>query len=367
MITKLAISICFINLVFSVKSQEIVEVVSLQDTIKETSGLLYINQKVITHNDSGGDAVLYEIDSLTGSVNRSVVVSNVSNVDWEDLANDDTFIYIADIGNNTGSRTDLSIYRVLISDFFNTPNDTIVADTIQFSYSDQIDFTPSSFSTNYDAEALLSIDDSLYIFTKNWGDNWTNIYSVSKIPGVYQITKIDSVNTQGLITGGTYNVYSNSIVLTGYTFLGAFYVELSNFSNTNFSSGQTVKKTLTLPVGASFQIEGVTTINQSQYYFTAEEQNTDYAGLYRLNTDFDLSIDQQTKLQNDLVYNSELKMISNNSLLESSISIYDLKGVLYTKTDTQTIYLGNLPNGFYVTVLKNKKGEIISYLKIILN
>ncbi|WP_144896518.1 hypothetical protein [Lutibacter sp. Hel_I_33_5] len=40
--------------------------------VKETSGLLFFNDKIITHNDSGYAANLYEIDSLSGLITRTV-------------------------------------------------------------------------------------------------------------------------------------------------------------------------------------------------------------------------------------------------------------------------------------------------------
>jgi hypothetical protein len=164
--------------------QKITLLTALADSLKETSGLIYLNQKLITHNDSDGRPALYEIDTISGNVIRSVAVRNATNIDWEDICYDGSYLYIGDFGND-GSRKDLKIYRLPISGYLTTGNDTVTADTIRFNYSDQIDFTSSPFSTNFDAEALISYGDSLYIFTKNWGDKWTNIYALPKTPGNY--------------------------------------------------------------------------------------------------------------------------------------------------------------------------------------
>ena len=83
----------------------------LPQTVKETSGLLVVDGKIITHNDSGDAANLYELDSVTGNLLRTINITNATNVDWEDIALDDTHIYVADIGNNNGNRTDLTIYK----------------------------------------------------------------------------------------------------------------------------------------------------------------------------------------------------------------------------------------------------------------
>lgn len=88
----------------------------LPDQVKETSGLLFFKGKIITHNDSGDSANLYELDSLNGNLLRTINITNATNVDWEDIAEDNTHIYIGDFGNNNGNRTDLKIYKILKSD-----------------------------------------------------------------------------------------------------------------------------------------------------------------------------------------------------------------------------------------------------------
>ena len=143
-------------------------------------------------------------------------------------------------------------------------------DVINFSYLDQIDFNPSLFSTNFDAESIISYKDSLFIFTKNWGNNWTNIYVLPKTPGTYQIEKTDSLDFQGLITGGIYGETANTILLTGYTFTYPFIVEISGFTSNDFSNGTINRYLLNTPGGSSIQIEGITSFEANQYYLTAE-------------------------------------------------------------------------------------------------
>ena len=97
-------------------SQSVTVVSVLESTVDESSGLLFLGGRLITHNDSGGEASLYEIDPPTGTVIRTVQIQGAANRDWEDIAMDDTYIYIGDFGNNSGTRRDLRIYRVGISD-----------------------------------------------------------------------------------------------------------------------------------------------------------------------------------------------------------------------------------------------------------
>ena len=135
-------------------SQQIVfdSIAFLPNSVIETSGLIFLNDKLITHNDSGNEPALFELDTVSGEITRKVIVRNATNVDWEDICFDDAYIYIGDIGNNSGSRTDLKIYRVSIDNYFETANDTVSADTIHFNYGGQFDFTPGSNQTNYEGK-----------------------------------------------------------------------------------------------------------------------------------------------------------------------------------------------------------------------
>jgi hypothetical protein len=129
----------------SIKSQitNFKEKFTLPNNVNETSGLLFFDGKIITHNDSGGEPNLYEIDSLTGSLLRTIAINNASNIDWEAITEDETHIYIGDIGNNSGNRQDLCIYKILKTDY--EKNTTVDAEKISFSYEDQTDFIQYKF------------------------------------------------------------------------------------------------------------------------------------------------------------------------------------------------------------------------------
>ena len=47
--------------------EKVATVTSLSSTIKESSGLAYIDGTLWTHNDSGGEAKLYAIDKSNGN------------------------------------------------------------------------------------------------------------------------------------------------------------------------------------------------------------------------------------------------------------------------------------------------------------
>ena len=104
----------------------------LPTILSESSGAIFFNDKLIIHNDSGNENKLHELDTITAAVTRTVTVTNATNTDWEDIAQDDLSIYIGDIGNNSGNRTNLKIYKILKSDYQNSTN--VTAEIINFSY-----------------------------------------------------------------------------------------------------------------------------------------------------------------------------------------------------------------------------------------
>lgn len=319
------------------QGQQLSLLTGLDTTIKETSGLIYTNQRLITHNDSGGEAALYEIDINTGNTSRKVTISNATNVDWEDICFDSNYIYIGDIGNNSGTRTDLKVYKVSLSDYLTTTSNTVTAEVINYNYADQTSFTSSTIFTNFDAETLISFGDKLYIFTKNWGDSKTKIYSLSKTPGTYQISKIDSFDSQGLVTGGDYNSASNAILLTGYTFASPFIIEIKDFSATNFSGGTITRDVLQTPSGKSFQIESIAAININQYYLSAEESTTGSSGLYQLETSNPLEIDEFENGNTFMYPNPASNSISIETNYLSKTEIYDMRGVLRKSSSKKQI------------------------------
>jgi len=259
-------------------AQQISETTILSDSVLETSGLIFLDGRLITHNDSGDGAKLYEIDTLTGDVLRTVFIRNAPHRDWEDICNDDEYIYIGDFGNNWGNRHDLRIYRLPIDEYLKCENDSVDVEVINFSYADQRDFKPAPILTNYDTEAVIAYNDSLYIFTKNWGDNYTCIYSCPKDPGTYKLSRIDEVNTKGLVTGASYNSEKQSIILSGYIHSFPFLVEIKSFEGNHFSDGEITR--YILPKNGSTQIEGITSVYPNRYFLSSEQTKKGKSSLY---------------------------------------------------------------------------------------
>lgn len=188
----------------------------LPDIIEETSGLAYVGGKLWTINDSGGEPILYCIDTITGVISQQVTVEGATNVDWESLANDNTHIYIGDMGNNSGMRDDLTIYRVAISDIPDSGNGSVASSKITFAYSDFKMPEKRSRDHNFDCEAIIASDNNLFLFSKNWGDAQTKLYRLPNEPGDYIAEYLTTFNSEGLITGADIDKVNNEITLVGY-------------------------------------------------------------------------------------------------------------------------------------------------------
>jgi hypothetical protein len=324
--------------------------------VKETSGLLFLDGKIITHNDSGDAPNLYEIDSLSGAILRTVTISNATNIDWEDLAENDTHIFIADIGNNNGNRSDLKIFKILKSDFKN--NTAVTAEIISYSYEDQTDFSSQPNSSNFDAEGIVIYGNDLLIFTKNWADFKTNVYKIPLTTGNYVATKVSAANVAGLITGATYN--DDRFFLTGYdTSLIPFliYIDFNRMPGEDIFSSGFNRISLANKLEQGSQVEAITNIGfTGDYYISRENVSTPVSG-----TVFTL----KQKLYQFYDASSALLAIPENELALVNISPNPVIDKIHIKTSC-TFYSIEIYNAagesVFISRLKNKKEVDISLL-----
>lgn len=353
----------------------------LPNDVRETSGLLFLNGKIITHNDSGDGPNLYEIDSLSGLVTRTISVTNASHIDWEDITQDENHIYIGDIGNNNGNRTDLKVYKVSKSDFLNSTS--VSAEIISFSYEDQTNFTSSPNNTNFDSEALAYYDNKLYIFTKNWINFQTNVYTIPADRGSYSAKKVSSYNTESLVTGVSYNKNDDSFMLTSYdSNLNVFLFFIDRFRTSDediFASGA-IKTDLTGILEQGSQVEGITFYNNSKYYLSREYLSTTVGGnqfefqqkLYQFSNDgFSALSAKENSLRN--LFNVYPNPFSDNITLNiesekvQNIFVFSMDGrEVFQTSKTNTLLLKDLAHGHYLLKILLSNGVVIKK-KIIKN
>jgi WD40 repeat protein len=166
---------------------------TLPKILKEASGLEVANAgELWTHNDDR-QSILYRLDT-TGNI-RATIHLNHPNRGWEDLTMDKNgTLYIGSFGNNKNNRKDLAVYKIPTPDSITQP--VYTAGVIRFSYPDQHAFPPDAGKHNFDVDAFVSKNDSLYLFTKNRTQpftGYTRIYRLPDEPGDYEAEIYDSL------------------------------------------------------------------------------------------------------------------------------------------------------------------------------
>lgn len=136
------------------------------------------------HNDSGDNARIFAIRSDGSSVLptyskfsrygdeaeagkqqwEGFEVLYAGNVDWEDIALDQNYLYLADLGNNLNARRDLVIYAISEIDPTASTRSAVVQKW-PVHYPEQREFPPGNW--HYDSESLFTSDGQLYLITKH--------------------------------------------------------------------------------------------------------------------------------------------------------------------------------------------------------
>jgi hypothetical protein len=200
-------------------------------SITESSGLVASRTSpgsYWTHNDAGNGPLIYAFDSQGRS--RGVWrVTGASSNDWEDLSTgpgpkpNTNYLYIGDIGDNSGTRSEIVIYRVPEPTIPNVnpvataerPNATETAEAIRLRYPDG----------SHDSEALLVHPRTgrIYLVVKEKSTK-PGIYAADapKVSGeVVTLARIGEVDlsglSEGLINGGAISPDGQRAALSDYT------------------------------------------------------------------------------------------------------------------------------------------------------
>ena len=252
---------------------EILISIELPKEINETSGLEIINNNFITHNDSGGNPVLYEFNQEGVIISRFNINNgsgySLENVDWEDLGADGEYLYIADTGNNFGTRQDLKLIKVDPSNNFQAVNE------INISYKDQESFLPK-LRHKFDAEGLTIIDNQIALFSKDRDSLNTDIYFIPTNGG--PLSSINTLNVNALITGADYDNNLGLLALISYDSDGNQYIILfPNFK----PKGKNSFKKFRIPIDKS-QMESIKIINKNEFWITSEDEGRGHPTLFKI-------------------------------------------------------------------------------------
>lgn len=255
-------------------------IASLPYQLRENSGLILFDGGIWTHNDSGGKPEIYKIDMRSGKIVQTIRLNGARNQDWEDIAQDEQNIYIADIGNNNGNRTDLCIYKVSKTDIPGRKNGIVPAEMITFRFGDQSAFRYNPLAHNYDCEAMIACGDSLFLFTKNWVDLNTRLYALPAHTGDYTISPRAEFAVNGLITGADLNPGKKEVTLVGYHEYVSFIIILSDYQDYRFFSGN--KRRVEFPDMVFTQTEGIAYLDPKTVLISCEESAVP-PGIYSVN------------------------------------------------------------------------------------
>jgi hypothetical protein len=158
---------------------------------------------------------------------------------------------------------------------------SVLADTIRFSYALQTDFTPAYNNNDRDCEAMVAMDDSLFLFSKNWVSGNCYLYALPATPGVQVAVRRDTLASQGMITGASLDPATGDIALVGYTnsFYMPFIWRLSGYSGHAFFQGDAQRNDLAIGIT---QMEGIAWNGPDELYMTNEQNILNTAQLWSL-------------------------------------------------------------------------------------
>lgn len=237
------------------------QIAVLSDSLKESSGLTHIDERLFSFNDSGNTSEIFEIIPGSSFI-ENTFQTGLRNLDWEAITNDGDNFYIGEFGNNLGNRKDLKVYQIPFR------NDSLRIDsikTIPFFYPEQTDFTPRNINNNFDAEAMIFLDGSLHIFTKEWITNTVSHYIIDKnLIEKQPARKLESFETGFVVTDASF--YENKLYLVGYTKKASVYMMIFEKDETeHLFFHRPLKKYFLGKAYNIGQIEGITATEKGIY------------------------------------------------------------------------------------------------------
>lgn len=248
----------------------------LPEKLEEISGLEWNGKAFLGFNDSGGAAEVYVFnDQSPIEILQTYRLKNTENVDWEDIAQSDTQIFIGDFGNNLGMRKELKVYQFSKNKINSTlQSQDITVDTIGFFYPEQTDFSKQVYNHDFDLEGMVFFQDKLHLFTKAWGTNVTKHYTLDLVNGIQPAWLVEEVKLDFLVTGADVLALDKNYTrlgMVGYTTDGDVYMMLTDFKNTSITWLDQPKSIIYLGrAGDVGQVEGISFVDKNKVCYSAE-------------------------------------------------------------------------------------------------
>lgn len=242
------------------------EIAVLSDSLRENSGLQFFQEKLLTINDSGNSAAIFQINKSNGKI-ENIFPTDLKNTDWEAITSDSTQIFIGDFGNNLGTRKDLKIYKIHFDSLNKIYNPTDITE-IPYFYSEQKDFRPKNLNTDFDAEAMIFYNGKIHVFTKEWASKATSHYTIDpSISGNQAAQKIETFPIGFVVTDAEY--FEKKLYLVGYTKKTEVFLSIFNETKPGIFFEQKPKKYYLGSALSIGQIEGIA-IEKPGIYISGE-------------------------------------------------------------------------------------------------
>ena len=352
-------------------------VANLVDTLSENSGLVWAAGKLYTFNDSGSGTKVYEV-TANGTIIRTIHIANSTNADWEAMTSDSTYFYIGDFGNNNGNRTDLCIYRLLKSEVTNNALDTVVAEKMNFSWADQLDFTSAYNANDFDCEAFYATEDSLFLFSKNWVDLKTKCYSLPNYwTDTLNATLISQFDVDGLITDACKDTINDRIYLLGYknngsnfytSFIWCLWDHASNFIFSGNKRRIEIGNMLTVS-----QTEGITLSDNGTAYVSAEKViniitipaklfNLNFSAYFEESTGIESMLNEAPfQLSNILINEGIIELVINVPFREVYIEDIQGKRIMEIENKLSKLPINDFHGLYFLRIDNNTHPILLSY------
>lgn len=179
MVAKHALGACVVFCAITATAADAVQVIGRveHEALGEVSGIVKstLGDFYWVHNDSGDEARLFALDAdsnvlwppfmrMSAADWKGHVIDSAWNFDWEDIAQADGVLYIADVGNNGNARRDLGVYVVNEPDPLAIPRMRSLR-FLPIRYPDQRTYPAKRW--HFDCEAVFVADGKLYFITKH--------------------------------------------------------------------------------------------------------------------------------------------------------------------------------------------------------
>jgi hypothetical protein len=209
-----------------------------------------------TLNDSGDEPRVYPI-RVDGGVVPSVrypdvpgtLIGGAINSDWEAIAMDASGrLIVGDIGNNTNARADLTLY--FVEEPEPTEGRTTFTSKVLVRYPEQRSRPAPKDDFNYDAEAVFTVGDEVYILTKHRSDTFAALYRLdAREQGVVNpLTFVERFDVRGQVTSA--DASADGLVLAVLTYDRIWLFERGSVAE-SFFAGSARSVAYRMPDGTS--------------------------------------------------------------------------------------------------------------------